>query len=721
MVPTLWAWSNFPTVQTQFSGPGVDMVAHLTSTLSPTMVNEFVADYTTDHIALINQGPIAIPSSFTMKGIFNNGLGGKLPSIALMGNAAYGGGFAEDTGDEPWYNSNPTYEYRDQISQVIGTHNLTYGASLIAGQKNEMSGGEVQGLLSFSSTAPVSTGNALADMFLGRIANYNQTNLQGKYYNRFKVGGLFLQDDWHATPRLTLNLGLRLDLMGTYRERYQQAYNWEPAAFNPANVPTIDTDGTITGQSGALVPNSGNPFNGLVQCGKNSPPGCMNGKLLNWSPRIGFSWDPFGKGTTAIRAAYGIFYDHTNGNEGNSESLEGTPPQVLSPTSYNINGYSNVGGGQSLLFPLGLTAIPTQAVWPYVQQWHLDVQHQLFGNTALTVSYVGSHGVHLTDQRNFNQLHPVPLSQDPYGPGQPLTQTDCNANTIGGAPVPAAAAANFSVACGNDPNPLRPYVGFGSITYLENGAGSNYNSLQVSARRSIGALDLSLAYTWSHSIDNSSDRYDGSFVDSYNLASNRASSNFDQRHILNTAWIYHLPLFSHNAWLGGWEWSGILGFQTGTPFSVTNSVFGDNAGVANGSGTGSRPDIVGDPNAAAPSGAQGSAPGPLFYNPAAFVAPRGLTFGDAGRNLMRNPGRTNVDMGMFKSFQITEHQTIQLRVEGFNVFNHTQWTGLNGGVSCYGGSNNSAGDPSCTSSSNFLHPSGAHLGRILQFGLKYAF
>jgi hypothetical protein len=349
------------------------------------------------------------------------------------------------------------------------------------------------------------------------------------------------------------------------------------------------------------------------------------------------------------------------------------------------------------------------------------VQHQFFGNTALTVSYVGSKGTHLTDQRNLNQLFPVSAAQNPYKAGQPISQSDCNNMTVNGAPVTGQAAINLGVACGNDPSPYRPFIGYGGITYLENGASSSYNSLQVSARRSIGALDLSLAYTWAHSIDNSSDRYDGSFVNSYNLNANRASSNFDQRHILNTAWVYHLPVFSHNRWLGGWQWSGILGFQTGTPFSVTNSVYGDNAGVANGGGTGSRPDVVGNPNASASASMQWSAPGPLFYNPAAFVAPQGLTFGNAGRNLLRNPGRTNVDMGMFKTFQVTERQTVELRFEGFNVFNHTQWTGLNGGISCYGGSNNSAGDPSCTANSNFLHPSGAHLGRILQFGLKYSF
>jgi hypothetical protein len=260
------------------------------------------------------------------------------------------------------------------------------------------------------------------------------------------------------------------------------------------------------------------------------------------------------------------------------------------------------------------------------------------------------------------------------------------------------------VACGNDPNPYRPFYGFGNITYLATEANSSYNALQISARRNIGGLDLSLAYTWSHSIDDSSDRYDTNFVDSYNLAGNRASSNFDQRQLLNMSWVYDLPVFRHKSVLGGWQWSGIMSVQTGTPFSITNgTTYGDNGGVANGVGTGSFADVVGNPDAV-PSNAPASN-GPLLYNPAAFAIPQGLTFGNSGRNFLRNPGRTNFDMGIFKTFHLTEQQTIEFRAEGFNVFNHTQWSGIN---NSFGGS-------------NFLYPSGAHLGRIFQFGLKYAF
>jgi len=112
--------------------------------------------------------------------------------------------------------------------------------------------------------------------------------------------------------------------------------------------------------------------------------------------------------------------------------------------------------------------------------------------------------------------------------------------------------------------------------------------------------------------------------------------------------------------------------------------------------------------------------GPLLFNPAAFAVPTGLTFGNAGRDILYIPGRWNFDTGLFKSFYVTESASFQFRAEAFNLFNHTQWSGVNSGISCYGGANNSAGDTSCLDQS-FLHPNGAFNPRILQLGMKFVF
>ena len=316
--------------------------------------------------------------------------------------------------------------------------------------------------------------------------------------------------------------------------------------------------------------------------------------------------------------------------------------------------------------------------------------------------------------RDLNQLLPV-SSGNPFAAGQPITSADCNSlsasgTLANGTPVTGQAATNLGIACGNDPNPSRPNVGFGDLTRLEDQANSIYHAMQATVRRTVGDLTLSFAYTYSHSIDNSSDRYDGAFVNTYNLANNRASSNFDLRHNLAISYVYALPFFkgsglTHHV-LGGWQVSGITIAQTGTPFSVTNGTdFGDAAGVANGVGTGSRPDFVGNPQVSSQVNVPGIR-GPLLFNPAAYAVPTGLTFGDVDRNTM--------------PAHMPQGDALDFRWENFNLFNHTQYNGVNGSMDCVGPSG-TAGDPSCITSSGFLHASGAHLARRMQFGLRFQF
>lgn len=727
VTPTpLWGTGTFPTVNTNFVGPGVSMVANLTASLSPTLLNEFMFSYTTDHIFLNAVGPVQRPADFNMPGIFNNGFRGLLPNITISDTAEYGsGGFSAGTGYFPWNNANPTFTYKDNVTKIWGAHNLYFGAYFVAGQKNEDNSNfnDMQGSLTFDGTnTSISTGNGFADFLIGRIASFDQTNIITKYYERYKIVEPYFQDDWHVSRRFTLNLGLRLSLYGTYRDKYKQAFNWEPNLYNPADAPVYDSTGLITG----------NPFDGIVQCGSaDTPRGCLKGHLFNPAPRIGFAYDLTGDGKTAIRGGYGVFFEHTNGNEGNTESLEGSPPLVQNITENNLPSYQSIYSSNTVSGPLNVVSIPTRAIWPYVQQWNLNVQHQFTSNTVVTVAYAGSKGTHLTDQRDFNQLFPLPASLNPYLPGQVISSNDCNNLTVNGNPVTGQALTNLNVACGNIPaNNLRPVAGFGTITGLEDQANSIYNAMQVSARRNVGRLTLSLAYTWSHSIDDSSDRYDTNFVNSYDLRANRASSNFDQRHVLNISWVYDVPFFTQTGFLhaafGGWQWSGLMTYQTGTPFSVTNGgAYGDNAGVGNGVGTGSYVDIIGNPFAKPSQSGVTGLPGPLLFNPAAFAEPTGLTFGDAGRNILNNPTRTNFDMGLFKHFPLrSEQRAIEFRAEAFNVFNHTQWSGVNNSASCYQGPNNSPGDPSCfttANATNFLLPSGAHNPRILQLGMKLIF
>jgi len=491
-------WTNgtsFPTIQTNFNGPGISLVTRLTATISPTLLNEFVFSYTTDHITLIPVGAWKRPQNMTF-GLFPGADNGKVPGISL-GNGPFN--FQEDVGYLPNgpYNSNPTYTFRDNISKIVGKHNLQFGAYFVAAQKNELGapGTATNGSLTFDPTDtatatdgfPTSTGNAFADLLMGRVASFAQSSAQLKFYNRYKIFEPYFQDDWHITNRLTLNLGLRVSLFGTYRERYHNEYNFDVSRYVPGNSSVDPNTGFVIGD----------PFNGVVQCGVTSgvPDSCMKGHLFNPAPRIGFAWDPWGNGKTAIRGGYGVFFEHTNGNEANAESLESAASPIIQTTSIsNLASYNDIvptPPGAST--PLQMISIPNKVVWPYVQQWHFDVQHEILKNTVATVSYVGSKGTHLTHILDLNQVLPTPADQNPYQVGEPIngidgSHDDCGTMTTpSGVPVTGQGAINLQIACGANADLFRTqFLGIGSITRIEEKASSVYHALQVSGRHTIG-------------------------------------------------------------------------------------------------------------------------------------------------------------------------------------------------------------------------------------------
>jgi Carboxypeptidase regulatory-like domain len=911
--------NSFPTVENLLNGPGLNMAIILAQTLPHGFVNLISGSYEVEHITLTPQpgpgvfslsrptvldnpaalggtpvpgatncavftspSPNDVPPSITecpMGYIFSNGYGGnKLPGLVFQGNnGAYGGhGFAADTGYAPWNQDNPTFTLRDDASKTLGKHSLQWGFWGTYVQQNELSAvsgansGDLQGLLTFSDQQSIhTTGNAFADFLAGSgfynqdatsvaqggIKSYTQDSGQVKYYNRYKLVDLYLQDDWKALPRLTVNVGLRASLFGPWYNAKNTAYNWLPQNFNQSIGSSLYVDPNqgylVDKNSGSPVPLSRTgPYslasldpaitNGLEQCGVNGiPNSCMKNDLFHPSPRVGVSWDPWGDGKTAIRAGYGLFWEHGTGYEANVGSLIGSAPLVLSETQSNIagalgsplsapayNAYNLIGlscqegvtqcGNASIpvggaTFPLNVTSIPTKAVYSYTQQWSLAVQRELRKGMVGQLAYVGTKGTHLTAVRDLNQLQPLSNGLNPFAAGQPITSSVCQSgalynyfSTAGlnssspGAPITVPSSPgigpndpgyiNAFVACTGNPgfisatgtklgvsaDIVRPYLGLSNIISVENAADSEYDALQMTVRQTTGPLTIGVAYTYSHSLDDSSDRSSANFANSLDIHANHASSDFDQRHLLNVNYIYDLPLlhlldgFVHlvgsghdpeeevpfgpkqpkpmdvgpvwRALLDKWQISGITTYQTGTPFSVVNgggsdgTGAADNAGVGDGLGIGSYADVIGSVHAGK-SFVQpgGNNVGPLLLNPGAFAAPRGLTFGDSGRNYLRNPSRINFNLSLFKHFKpVGERLDVEFRVEAYNIFNHTQFritdpanpgnTG-NNVINCYGTQTElySAGASSCLDGNSFLHPVDAHDPRILQFGLKGSF
>jgi hypothetical protein len=798
----LWGQYNntFDNTNTNFVGPTTSFVARLTSNFSPSLLNEFVASYTDDHIFLstLNNGINLPQGGIDLAPLFANGLENKIPAFSVgnapscppppninpncdtTAGAVYGsGGFNVDTGYFPWKNANPTYTYRDTVTKIIGTHTLFFGAYFAAAQKNQAASFDQQGQLSFAFNSPVSSNNPFADLLLGNIAQYTQNATQLYFYDRYKILEPYFQDDWRATKKLTLNLGLRWSIYGRYQEKHNKEFGFSTAAYNANAAPAFFPFSDPVNSNLLNIGSGQSLFNGFVQCGESHPTiagvspgttGCLHNKYMNPGPRLGFAYDPFGDGKWAIRGGYGIFFEHMNGNEANAELLQqSASPLAPNGTIPNIVGYANVAQPLGPPSPLTPISIPDKILWPYMQQWNLGVQHELPGNVLLSVAYVGSKGTHLTRQFDLNQLVPVPAGVNPYVLDNLGAIADKNVNSINpngdcgnfvlfnnpgnvndpmnGLPISAQISGtlgtslvtvtdphvlqNLSAACnlGNS-NYFRKYQGLGSITRVEPSANSIYNSLQISVRRSVGALTLSASYTYSHSIDDSSDRGDALFVDPTNPSLSRGSSNFDIRHAFTLSYVYALPFFKApgmtHTLLGGWQVSGITTALSGSPFTVSTggTTFADNAGLASGIGNSvqSFTSLVANPNTVtqAQRDAYAGVFGVLGYNPDAFAQPVGLTVGDFGRNRLNLPGRLNFDFGLFKSFPVKEKYAFEFRWENFNVFNHTQLDAIGGNFSNSGtGAIASLGCYSCNSQALLL--TAAHNPRIMQFGLRFQF
>lgn len=729
-IPTLWSQATYGTVKSRWTSPAKSAVLHITQAIRPDLLNEVIISYSSDVNTVNNftgfdspAGSINKPAGFSMSTIFpGNQSQPKLPGIQFLAGVPFQA--AESTGFEFAF-VDPQAAIKDNLIWSKGRHTLKTGIFLLDNHINTTTniGLNTQGFLQFGGSS-ISTGNALADMFLGRIANYQE---YGQVVNGQLAGGPgqgrwrqwdvepYLQDDWRVNSHLTLNLGVRYFWLTPFFDAKKPTNDsiFVRSLYSSSQQALLDSNGNLIPGTGATYLNYGN---GLLQCGAGSiPKGCSKTFRGTISPRFGFAWDPWGSGKTAIRGGYALNWDSSNPLHAGA-GFNGNPPTTANLSSFNVLGYESILPGP--LGTVGFSDIPATRKWPQVDQYSLGVQHEFPGNNFLSVSYVGTLGRHLQQNLNINQVRVGATTQNVpafANPSSPIPGCDNSGNC------------DVQTALINLVNPVffAPYRGYSNITMRDPSGNSNYNSLQADLRHKTGyGLTFEAAYTWSHTLDNI-------VTNGVNDADPRrwyGTSSLNQAQVLTINWIYEMPFFkrSPNAvvryLLGGWQLGGIGSFMTGPPLDFTCSL--------NGAATG-----IGGPVVCNPLGKvtvkKGSVDDPTFGPTPSWFDPNVVgqvtagqllansqpgMFGSMGRNPIRGPGRNNWDIALMRNFKFrNERNNLQFRLESFNTFNHPQWNGVN--TFC---SDQQPDGGSCAGN-GFGEVTSAYPPRILQLGMKFAF
>ncbi len=622
----------FPGIaNTKTNNPGRSFVGTWNWVVSPRILNE--ASYNYSRGAIVSEITSALANrDIAITKVFSGAPGDAvLPGIAF-GSGNYGGWNFFG----PYDNTYGSHRIKDTVSLLSGNHSMKAGLLLSWEFKNENNGSGTNGSFNFpgtSSTAFTSTGDALGDFLLGRANSYTETNIDITSHLRFQMYEAFLQDDWKVRPNLTLNLGLRWSAIVQPYDVNDVLTNFDPSKFDASRAFQISS-------ANVRVPGTGDTLNGLIIAGQNSPFGrrVTETQWNNFGPRAGFSWDPFGDGTTAVRGGYGKYFDRT---------LVGIALQnaFINPPFAQQAAFDATGGsGPTLQNPRGgaarntevnvpqIIAMSTDFKVPTTHQWSLGVQRELPGRFNLDVAYVGSAGRNLLRAYDINQTPP---------------------GTTGAF------------------NAARPYRGWGNITVRATDATSTYNSLQMAlSRRFQAGLQLNVNYTLSKAeSDSSSDRSDLA-QDINNLAAERAVTNYDRTHIFGANYVWALPFFNDSSnklmynLLGGWEISGATQLASGVPLTITTTTNTSNS-FGN---VQRRPDLIGDP--------EGPKTINQWFNTAAFANSAPNTFGNSPRSVVRGPWRHMTDLGLFKNFSVNDRLRMQFRLEAFNIFNETNFTSV---------------------------------------------
>lgn len=633
--------SNLPTTPTTRSRPGESFLLAETWLPAPNMVNEAraSASWVSQHIPPYGNTWQRSTYGFQFQQLYPGGsFPDGIPQVSITSYATFQGpNFAL---------MSPTTDinFSDTFSWIKSGHIVKAGFVLIRDRVDQNGRPSYLGNITFNASGnPNTTGNALADALIGNFRTYTEASADPVGFFRFWEPEAFVQDNWKVSRKLSLEFGVRWQYLQPMYTQANNMVNFVPALFNRAQAVSLTT-------AGLIVPNSGNPYNGLIRAGSGIPsseqgrvpgstgplystipagaPRGLYSSASEFAPRFGFAYSITDK--MIVRGGFGMFY---NRPEGNVTFSQVNIPPILQISEFDNANLNNItAGSPATQSPIGgISAIAPNLKNAYVEQFSLGVQRELPWNLFLETSYVGSLGRHLLREPNINY------------------------------PDLAQVAANPSYST----NYFVPYPGYTSVQQYLSDSTSNYHSLQVYLSKRAGNITFTAAYTWSKALGDASGEGDNS--ENYtNRHFNYGPLSYDRRHAFSGSFVWAMPLLRDQKAIvrqiaGGWQTSGVIRLQSG-PYLTVNGNTPTGTRRADYLGGAVYPDSQNINN---------------WVNKSAFAASPTGRWGNAGINTVLGPGLQSYDISLAKNFPLTERVTMRFQGDFFNLFNIANFTGLN--------------------------------------------